>query len=157
MSRVGTRIALLAAFCMLVGCTEPGALGDACVTTDDCDEGLSCFEHEGAERSPVCMLDCDLASTRLCSDGTVCTPAYASSGASRELGVCYLGGATEVGASCTNGLECVAGSICVMFDDGTQTCLRACRTDDGSECGENETCEPLERMGNNGYCQGAEL
>jgi hypothetical protein len=123
------------------------------VDSADCDEGLSCFEHEGAELSPVCMADCDLTTTRLCDDGTVCTRA---SGPERpeDLGVCYLGGATEVGAPCTGNLECVAGAICVDTGD-TQACFRACRTDDGAACEANETCAPLEMMGTNGFCQPA--
>jgi hypothetical protein len=97
------------------------------------------------------MPDCDLTTTRVCADGEVCTRA---TGPDRpaDLGVCYFGGATAVGSACTSNLECELGSICVSVG-ATQSCFRACNTDDGSACEETETCSPLEDMGTNGFCE----
>jgi hypothetical protein len=150
-SRTGIRRALLLASLALAACTDPALVGEECTDSADCDEELSCFEHEGAAISPVCMADCDLSTTRLCDDGTVCTVA---TGPSRPagVGVCYLGGTTDVGSPCTGNLECVAGAICVDTGD-TQACFRACSTDDGSACEEGEACTALEMMGTNGFCQ----
>lgn len=125
------------------------AVGEACAESSECAAGLSCFEHQSATPSPVCMTDCDLATSRLCGDGTVCTPA---SGVDRPagLGVCYLGGTTAEGSACTNNLECARGTVCVITA-AAQSCFRAC-TVDGSDCGAGETCTPLEGMGTKGYC-----
>lgn len=140
--------------------SSPAMMGESCVDTADCEVGLSCFEHEGAETSPVCMPDCDLATTRLCAGGEVCTPPDPS-GPARDpnLGVCYLGGTTEVGGDCTSdpdrpgvaSLTCVRGAICVEVSDAFN-CYRACDTADGSACDASETCTALEAMGTNGFC-----
>ena len=131
-------------------CTSPAEIGDECADSADCTMGLSCFEHEGVEPSPVCMEDCDLSTQRLCSTGAVCTPA---SGPDRpaDLGVCYLGGTAAVGDECNNNLQCALGTICVL-SGGSQRCFRACSTDDGSACEAAETCEGLVDMGTRGYC-----
>lgn len=134
-----------------VGCTSAADVGEACTDSADCLGGLSCFIHEGASVSPVCMSDCDLTMTRLCEGGAVCTPATGA-GRPENLGVCYLGGTTAVGQACTGNLECVRGAICVSTG-GAQQCYRACRTSDMMACPAGETCTPLEGAGTNGFCQ----
>ncbi|HJL15351.1 MAG TPA: hypothetical protein RMH99_06845 [Sandaracinaceae bacterium LLY-WYZ-13_1] len=151
MSRTGIRCAPLFASLALLACGEPALVGEECVDSADCDEGLSCFEHEGAEVSPVCMADCDLSATRRCDEGQVCTRATGTD-RPEDLGVCYLGGTTAVGEACTGNLECEAGAICVDTGD-VQACFVACDTEDGAACAEGETCAPLEDMGTNGFCQ----
>ena len=147
----GPLLALAFTALAAAGCSDPAEAGQECADSADCAEGLSCFEHAGAAVSPVCMPDCDLATTRLCGDGAVCTRA---TGPDRpaELGVCYLGGTTATGSECSTNLECELGSICVMVE-GAQSCYRACSTEDATTCGDGETCSPLEAMGTNGFCE----
>ncbi|MFK7987673.1 MAG: hypothetical protein AB8I08_16770 [Sandaracinaceae bacterium] len=135
------------------GCTAAALAGEECVDSADCDEGLSCFNHQGAATSPVCMPDCDLETTRLCGDGTVCTTVAETPGIDRpaNLGVCYLGGTTAVGSACTTNLECTSGSICVNVS-GAQTCYPACLTTDDM-CAAGSSCVGLEDMGDNGFCE----
>ena len=141
---------LFVSLLVLGGCTSPAELGEPCTDSADCATGLSCFEHEGAEASPVCMSDCDLTMERLCAGGAVCTPADGV-GRPAELGVCYLGGATAVGAACTGNLECVSGAICVTIGSES-ACYRACRTSDTpSTCPAGETCATL--TGTDGFCR----
>lgn len=148
---------LFVVFSLLAACTEPAPLGEVCADTADCVEGSSCFDHDGAETTPVCMADCDLSTVRICDDGTVCTVATGPDRPS-TLGVCYLGGTVAIGSACTRNLECTGGSICVdltptIATDAEQYCFQACRTDDATGCDATETCNALEGMGVNGFCQ----
>ncbi len=43
---------ILALTVLLAGCAAPGLEGDPCETDEDCDEGLSCHEHD--EGDAVC-------------------------------------------------------------------------------------------------------
>ncbi len=146
------RLSLLVVSLLFVGaCTSPADVGEPCTDTADCKGGLSCIAQGSATDAPtVCMTDCDLTMTRLCDGGEVCTTVL-SAGRDPNLGVCYLGGATAIGAACTANLECVAGAICVSTG-GTQACYRACSTDE-SDCGGAETCVGLSGMGTAGFCQ----
>lgn len=152
-------LALFVAFSLslLAACTEPALVGEGCSDSTDCEVAASCFEHDGAEVTPVCMMDCDLTTTRVCADGSVCT-SVTTPDRPANLGVCYLGGTTAIGSSCTRNLECARGSICVdltptITTDAEQYCFRACRTDDTAGCAATETCNALEAMGVNGFCQ----
>lgn len=138
----------------MVGCTEPALVGEECVDSADCDEGLGCFEHLGAAVTPVCMADCDMTTALTCADGSACIQALNPDGTSREAEVCYLGGSVAVGESCLNGgtattLVCEQGSICVVTGD-TATCRVPCFIDDADGCAEGETCESL--ASGTGFC-----
>ncbi len=122
----------------------PGAVGDACTDGADCDTGLSCFNRPGATVTPVCMADCDPATSPICSDGSVCL-GRAGGGA----GVCYLGGTGDDGATCSGATDCSQGSLCVNSGGMTQ-CATACVVDDGSRCGAGEVCSAL--MSGGGFC-----
>lgn len=160
MFRTGIRSASLFASLSIVACGSPAMIGDECTDNADCEEGLSCFEHELSDTN-VCMEDCDLTTTRLCEGGLVCTPHTEETDRPPELGVCYLGGATPTGTTCQRNLECEPGSICVCTGTATecmdepetfQQCYRACRLGD-STCDAGEVCTGLEGMGTNGFCQ----
>lgn len=142
----------LSSFLMIVGLlgiaacsSDPGLLGQECVDSADCDAGLSCFNRPGGAITPVCMMDCDLATTRVCSDGSVCLMREGGG-----AGVCYLGGTTAVGAACDGALDCVAGSVCVN-SGGATSCFRACVVGDGARCQAGETCSAL--MSGDGFCE----
>lgn len=152
MSRIRLALAI-ASLPLLAACSStPAMTGEMCVDSADCELGLSCVEHQGAELSPVCMADCDRTMVRLCPGGEVCTPPLAG-GPARDpnLGFCYLGGSTAVGDPCEGPLQCVRGAICVELS-GDQSCYRACDTEDGSACEAGETCTELMDMGTNGFC-----
>ena len=153
MIRSGIRLWLCFASLALAACGAPVDVGETCADTADCIEGLSCFEHVGADPSPVCMPDCTLGASRFCDNGAVCTRAI---GADRpaDQGVCYLGGTVAVGSDCADNLECVRGAICVARGAlDAQLCFRACSTDDAAACEEGETCSPLAEMDTNGFCE----
>ncbi|MCB9594166.1 MAG: hypothetical protein H6719_15650 [Sandaracinaceae bacterium] len=129
----------------VAGCANaPGVVGDACADADECESGLSCFNRPGATVTPVCMADCDLATTPICADGSVCL-ARVGGGA----GVCYLGGTGAPGTACDGALDCQQGSICVNSGGMTQ-CATACVVGDDSRCGTGETCSAL--MSGGGFC-----
>ena len=137
--------AMIVSAMLIVGCASPGIVGDECVNSADCDLGLSCFNRPGAAITPVCMEDCDMSSTRVCSDGTVC---LARDGGGS--GVCYLGGMTAIGGACTGALDCESGAICVS-SGGATSCFRACVVGDDSLCATGETCAAL--MSGDGFCE----
>ena len=128
------------------GCSNaPGAVGEACAGESDCDTDLSCFNRPGAAESPVCMADCDPATTPICTDGSVCLERVGGG-----AGVCYLGGTEANGASCTGATNCSQGSICVNAGGMTQ-CATACVPGDGSRCASTEMCSSLSSGG--GFCE----
>jgi hypothetical protein len=141
---------------LLGACTNPAAVGDPCIDTSDCKNGLSCIgQGSGADAPTVCMTDCDLTMTRLCDDGSVCTAVSDSPDRPADLGVCYLGGTLGVGAPCTANGDCGRGTICVSTSDGMQACAGACETTMSGQCAASETCTPLTDMGTAGFCQAA--
>lgn len=160
MFRTGIRCAALYASLSLVACGSPAMVSEECAASADCEEGLSCFTHAGSDTN-LCMADCDLTMTRLCEGGLVCT-GHDSATRPAELGVCYLGGTTAVGESCTGNLECEAGAICICtaatdaecmtMPETFQHCYRACSVGDDT-CETGEVCVGLEGMGDNGFCQ----
>ncbi|MGF1468291.1 MAG: hypothetical protein ACFCGT_19385 [Sandaracinaceae bacterium] len=145
-------VAALVGAILLMGCSSPpGDVGEACRTSDNCLEGLTCTDRAGAEVTPVCMADCDPSTDRLCSDGTVCIGFEDEE--ELEGGVCYLGGETAIGAPCELATDCVPGAVCVL-DGATdeQTCFGACRTDDDT-CPEGESCQAVEDSDFAGFCR----
>lgn len=139
---------------LFAGCTSPVELGGECTDTADCAAELSCFERFGDPVTMVCMQDCAYPATVLCEDGSIC---IAASGPERPpgLGLCYLGGAADVGARCTVTRDCVRGAVCVdengddNCEDGTCSCFVACDTADDA-CAATEVCAPLSGM--LGFC-----
>jgi hypothetical protein len=154
------RITLLALALTLVACdgssvtdagtdaSRPAEVGEACDVSSDCVDGASCFDHEGATVSPVCMTDCDLDGVRLCVDDSVCTRAEGPDRPA-DLGVCYHGGDVAEGSACRNDLECVRGTVCAI-EGATQTCRAACSTDNDT-CTAGE-CLPIDGVGTDGFC-----
>ena len=138
-------LSALVALSMIGGCASPGLVGEACATGDDCDVDLSCFNRPGAATSPVCMADCDMGATRVCSDGSVCLERVGGG-----PGVCYLGGTGAVGSACDGALDCEQGSVCVNAG-GATTCATACTVADGSRCAAGETCSALSSGA--GFCE----
>lgn len=129
-------ILTLAAGCDSAAAPEPDAgaqIGQRCAdsASTDCAPALSCTVADG--RGATCMADCDLRTTRLCEGGAVCLATMAP-GRPADLGVCYLGGSTAIGAACTADRECALGAVCV--DAGTQVCRQACGV------GLESVCEP---------------
>jgi len=139
----------LCAFALLA-CSSPLAVGEECSDSGDCMEGLSCFFASGDMSQSVCMADCDDTMMRLCDGGEVCIPA-ALMGVPREEEVCFLGGSAAIGSPCTDTLDCVRGSLCVVTG-ANQVCAAACSTDGSTPCAGTDTCEALAGMGTKGFC-----
>lgn len=159
------RISLLISLASLsIACTNPLDVGEECNDTAQCMEGMSCIYGDASRTSAVCMLDCTVASTRLCDGGQVCIPAELGDGTPREFGVCFLGGPTPAGEACVDSFECALGALCIGQNPlgaagdpiecprDTCACLVSCDTADGSNCAEGDTCTALLDMGTNGYC-----
>jgi hypothetical protein len=145
----------------LAGCTEPAEVGEVCINSADCVEGLRCIDHVGQDPSQACMSECDPTTTRLCATGEVCGApcTVGEDGVCRvtdpAVGVCYLGGTTAIGSDCILNSDCIAGAICVSRDDldpVIQQCYQACTVGDETPCAAGETCMPLTSAGLDGFC-----
>lgn len=148
MTRRSLRAALFACLALLPACTSPAEVGEPCTDSADCAGGLSCITIGNPEDGQyVCMSDCDLTMVRLCEGGEVCTDPLAV-GRPDSLGICYLGGETPIGSSCSENWECVAGSQCIL---PSGICRRACSTESTSGCVAGETCRTL--GGTAGFCE----
>jgi hypothetical protein len=119
--------------------------GDTCRVPSDCGDELLCA---GNGTRFECMTRCRQPGTR-CEGGEVCTGLDV--GGTRDA-ICYRGGATARGESCSTNLECEAGNLC--FGDGmTRYCLEACHVDT-PECSQIASRCVLAADGQtSGYCQ----
>jgi hypothetical protein len=132
--------------CVLVGSfgcgTAPPGEGQACTPSDGCDDALACVSD--ASGAPRCMRSCARGSV-VCDDGAACVD-LASSGA-----VCWLGGATPLGAGCTGGSQCERGGVCTTTTPGgSPVCAQACLPPAADFCASGETCTATTSGG--GFC-----
>lgn len=103
-------------------------VGDQCTSPLECGEDKQCVRQGD---SFVCMSMC-AQPYRRCEGGHICTPI-----ASGSINVCYLGGMTPSGESCTTNMECASGNRCVGTTD-QRYCYESCTQED--TCLGDNTC-----------------
>lgn len=117
--------------CFLFACGRSG-VGVACSETIPCAMSLVCAETDSASLR-VCMRPCEIGPdggrASLCSDGSACVGADGAR-------VCYVGGHTPFGATCTSPLACEPGTVC--SDLGV--CEQACTAPEAAPCVLGEIC-----------------
>ena len=101
-------------------CESPGsdALGDTCLSNDECAEGLFCSTGRCFE----CFEDAH------CQDGRICD---------YYTGTCIDSGSRALAALCLRDEECASGVCVSPFADFPKECSE-CRNDD--DCAEGESC-----------------
>ncbi len=114
-----------------LGCALPGE-GEPCTDANKCDEGLTCVNN--ASDKPTCMRDCAVSDVT-CDDGLACVALSDST----TSGVCWPGGSTALGETCTGGQQCTGGGICVNTGGGA-TCHQACKPPSTEFCQTGEIC-----------------
>jgi hypothetical protein len=113
----------LAALVLACSCSGGAAVGDSCVTSDDCRSDLQCFAQICTQR---CELHFDCGEGYLCSDGE-CEAVD-----------------SQIGDSCDRELDCGPGQAC-QLDSGGGELIASCREDGpgrgtGGECDADEDC-----------------
>lgn len=150
---VAIRLGMALAFSVLaLACSTPAERGEGCGDSDECAEGLACVETSALADPGVCMETCDPTASWLCESGEVCLDVADAP----DRGVCHLGGALPVGASCLDReLDCVSGAVCITFSEGARVeCVKACRLD-GDDCADDERCAILIEERGAGFCEPA--
>lgn len=95
--------------CTVVGA---GAVGDFCVLSDDCGDGLVCsMDTDHLDMPKTCMPEGDGEQWNICTTAKDCRKGYFCQLIS-FTGTCQPGGNGEVGADCADTGDCVAGLYC---------------------------------------------
>jgi hypothetical protein len=140
--RMGVFVAAVASLSMLVACGQ-SISGRACSATDPCPMTHHCIEDRNGDTR--CMADCTDDDVTVCPDGAFCANLL-----SGDM-VCWLGGSTAIGATCTSNVECVHGALCVGLVGGTgaSQCFQGCNNSPG-QCPSGGTCQMT--LSGNGFC-----
>lgn len=139
--RVAVVLGCLSVLSFGCGSVSPGE-GEPCSPAAACSGSLACVND--ASGAPRCMRSC-VRGSAVCDDGAACVD-LASSGA-----VCWLGGATPLGAGCTGGSQCEVGGVCVTTTaGGSPVCAQSCAPPSAEFCATGETC--MATTGGGGFC-----